>query len=85
MAPSRTPGRRPYPQSVGNLALDDARLARLFMSNANAGQGSLRRVHDGVQEEQEDDPFGPATGIVNGLRLSITLWSFMVLVILLMR
>ncbi len=85
MAPSRTPGRRPYPQSAGNLALDDARLERFFMSSRGAGQWSLRRVHDDMREEQEDDPIGPATGIVNGVRLSITLWSFMMLVFLLMR
>jgi hypothetical protein len=37
------------------------------------------------EEEEEVDTLAPTTGIINGIRLSLTLWSFIVLIILLMR
>lgn len=85
MALSQIPGRRTHPQSVGNLALAQVTLEALLMPNSKVEEGRLRVGRDGPQEELDDDPLGSARGIGNGLRLSITLWSFITLVVLLMR
>jgi hypothetical protein len=45
----------------------------------------LRVVQDSMQEQLSDDALAPATGIVNGVRLSLTFWSFVVFVLLLFR
>ena len=85
MALSQIPDNGTHPQSVANLDLAQVTLEALLMPNSKAEERRLRVVRDGLQEELDDDPLGPATGIVNGLRLSVTLWSFIALVVFLMR
>ncbi|HEX5544291.1 MAG TPA: hypothetical protein VFX10_02275 [Nitrospira sp.] len=85
MALSQISNRRPHPQSVSNFALAQVILEALLMPNSKADEGRLRVVRDERQEDLDDDPVGPARGIVNGLKLSVTLWSFIALVVLLMR
>lgn len=85
MALSQIPDRGTHPQSVANLALAQVTLEALLMPTSKAEEGRLRVARDEWQEELDDDPLGPARGIVNGLRLSVTLWSFIALVVLLMR
>lgn len=85
MALSQIPDRSQHSQSVANLTLAQVTLEALFMPNSKAEEGQLRVVQDERQQELEDDPLGPARGIVNGLRLSVTFWSFIALVVLLMR
>lgn len=83
MALSQIPDRQSQPQSVANLAFAQVTLETLLMPIRKAEEGRLRVARDERQEELDQDPLGPATGIVNGLRLSITLWSFIALVALL--
>jgi len=85
MALSRASDRGARSQSVANLALDQVTLEALLVRNRRIGEGRLQVVRDKRKEVLDDDPLGPATGIVNGLRLSVTLWSFIALVVLLMR
>ncbi len=84
MALSQIPDRGARSQSLANLTLARVTLEALLMPNSKAEECRLQVVRDERQEELDDDPFGPITGIVNGLRLSVTLWSFIALVILLM-
>jgi hypothetical protein len=76
---------RQYPQSWGNLALADESLGVLHKPNTNPCFPRLSLVQDMTEEEVEDDALAPATGILNGIRLSITLWSVIALIILWMR
>jgi hypothetical protein len=85
MALSQIPDRQSLPQSIANLALAQVTLEALLMPASQAEEERLRVTQDERQEELDDDPFGPSRGIVNGLRLSVTLWSFIALVVLLMR
>jgi hypothetical protein len=85
MALSQIPDRQSHPQSIANLALARVTLEALLMPTGKAEEKRLRVTRDERQEELDDDPLGPARGIVNGLRLSVTLWSFIALVVLLMR
>ena len=85
MALSRIPDRQSHPQSIANLTLARVILETLLMPTSKAEEGRLRVTRDERQEDLDDDPLGPAMGIVNGLRLSVTLWSFIALVVLLMR
>ncbi len=85
MALSQIPERGTHPQSIANLALAQVTFEALLMPTGKAEEGRLRLARDERQEELDDDPLGPARGIVNGLRLSVTLWSFIALVVLLMR
>ena len=85
MAISQIPNRRPHPQSVANFTLAQATLEALLMPTNKAEERRSRVVRDKRQEVLDHDPLGPAKGIVNGLRLSVTLWSFIALVVLLMR
>ncbi|HEX6726091.1 MAG TPA: hypothetical protein VF078_01970 [Nitrospira sp.] len=87
MALSQIPDRRPHSQSVANLTLAQVTLEALFMPNSKAEEGQSRVVQDEREERKQEldhDPLGSARGIVNGLRLSVTLWSFIALIILLM-
>ncbi len=84
MALSQIPDRSTHPQSVANLALAQVTLEALLMPTGKVEEARLRATRDRRKEELDDDPFGPARGIVNGLRLSVTLWSFIALVVLLM-
>jgi hypothetical protein len=85
MALSQIQDRRPHPQTVANLRLADVTLEALLTPNSNAEKARLRVVRDERQEKLDYDPLGPSKGIVNGLRLSVTLWSFIALVVLLTR
>ncbi len=87
MALSQIPDRRSHSQSVANLTLAQVTLEALFMPNSKAEEGRSRVAREEGEERKEEldhDPLGSAKGIVNGLRLSISLWSFIVLIILLM-
>jgi hypothetical protein len=85
MALSQIPNRQSHPQSVPNLALAQVTLEALLMPTGTAEKRRLLVARDERQEKLDDDPLGPAQGIVNGLRLSVTLWSLIALVVLLMR
>lgn len=85
MALSQIPKREAHPQSTANLALAQVTLEALLMPHGRAEEGRLRVVRNERQEELQEDPLGPARGIINGLRLSVTLWSFIALGVLLMR
>ena len=74
---------RQHPHSWGNLALADESLAVLQPPKAKTRSARLNVVQD--MTEEEVDALAPTTGIVNGIRLSLTLWSLIVLIILLMR
>lgn len=85
MALSQIPNRQSHPQSVANLALAQVTLEALLMPTGKAEERRLLVARGERQEKLDDDPLGPAQGIVNGLKLSVTLWSFIALVVLLMR
>jgi len=74
-----------YPQSAGNLALADESLSLLQKPKAKTSFLRLSVVQGNTEEEFEVDALAPATGIINGIRLSTTLWCLIGLVILLMR
>jgi hypothetical protein len=79
MALSQIPNRGSDP-----VALADVTLEALLTPSCKAEKGALQVARDERKEEPDHDPLGSARGIANGLRLSITLWSFIVLIILLM-
>ncbi len=74
-------------RTVGNLALAYDRLIEPQDTNAQTHVPRLRLVQDVEQkdfaDDVEDDPLAPLTGIVNGLRLSLTIWCLIALGILL--
>lgn len=74
---------RQYPQSVGNLALADESLGVFQKPQAKTRIPRLSLVPDIT--EDEIDALAPATGILNGIRLSLTLWSLIGVIILLLR
>lgn len=76
---------RRYPQSWGNLALADENLAVLQIPKAKIRPPRLSVVQDITEEEAEIEALVPTMGIVNGIRLSLTLGSLIGLIILLMR
>jgi hypothetical protein len=73
-----------YPRSLGNLALSQVTLEALLTPRCKA-EDALQLARDERKEELDHDPLESARGIVNGLRLSLTLWSFIILVILLIQ
>ena len=75
---------RQYPQSWGNLALADESLGVLQPPKAKTRFPRLSLVPD-ITEEVEADALAPTTGILNGIRLSLTLWSLFGVIILLLR
>lgn len=75
---------RQYAHSWGNLALAHERLAVLQTPKAKTRSPRLRVVQD-IAAAEEVDALAPTTGIVNGMCLSLTLWSLIGLIILLMR
>jgi DNA-binding TFAR19-related protein (PDSD5 family) len=79
------PETRQYPQSWGNLALADESLVVLQSPKARTRSPRLRLVQDITEEEVEVevDALAPTTGIINGIRLSLTLWSLIGVIILL--
>ena len=70
-------GESQHPQSRGNLALADESLSTL--QNPQAKTRSPR--HDITEEEV--DALAPTKGFINGIRLSLTLWSLIAAIILL--
>jgi hypothetical protein len=76
---------RQYLQSWGNLALADESLGVLQTPKAKTRSPQLRVVQDITEEESEIEALAPTIGIINGIRLSLTLWSLIGLIILLMR
>ena len=84
MALSQIRDRGPHPESVTNLTLAQVTLEALLTPNCKA-EDALLVARDERKEELDHDALGSARGIVNGLRLSVTLWSFVTLVVLLTR
>jgi hypothetical protein len=84
MALSQIRDRGPHPESVTKCTVAQVTLEALLTPNRK-GEDALRVVRDERKEELGHDPLGSARGIVNGLRLSVTLWSFVILVVLLTR
>lgn len=82
---SQIPEKGTLPQSIADLALARVTLEALLMPIGKAEERRLSVTRDERQEELEEDPLGAAKGMINGLRLSVTLWSFIALVVLLMR
>jgi hypothetical protein len=74
---------RQYPQSVGNLALADESLGVFQQPQARTRTPRLSLVPD--MTEDESDALAPVTGILNGIRLSLTLWSLIGAIILTIR
>ena len=72
---------RQYPHSWGNLALADESLAVRRPPKAKTRSARLNVVQD--MTEEEVDALAPTTGIVNGIRLSLMLWSLIGVIILL--
>jgi hypothetical protein len=82
MAPSQIQDKGLHSRSV---ALARVTLEALLTPNCKAAEDLVRVTRDERKDELEHDPLGSARGIVNGLRLSVTLWSFVALVVLLTR
>ena len=72
---------RQYPQSWGNLALADESLGVLQKPKAKTRSPRLSLVQDIAEEEV--DALALTTGIINGIRLSLALWSLIGVIILL--
>ena len=72
---------RQYPQSCGNLALADESLGVLQIPKAKTRSPRLSVVQDITEEEV--DALALTTGIINGIRLSLVLWSLIGVIILL--
>jgi len=72
---------RQYPQSWGNLALADESLDVLQKPNAKTRSPRLSAVQDITEEEV--DALALTTGIINGIRLSLMLWSLIGVIFLL--
>jgi len=69
------------PQSCGNLALAGESLGVLQPAKAKTHSPWLSVVPDIMEEEV--DALADTTGILNGVRLSLTLWSLIGVIILL--
>lgn len=85
MALSQIPDRGTHPPLASSAALTQVTLEALLMPNSNGREKGLRVVRVERQEELDHDPLGTSRGIINGFRLSVTLWSFIALVVILMR
>ena len=72
---------RQYPQSWGNLALADESLGVLQPPKAKTRSPRLSMVRDVAEEEVE--ALALTTGMINGIRLSLMLWSLIGVIILL--
>jgi len=70
------------PQSAGNLALANESLGVLQKPKAKPRSPRLIVVPD-ITREVEADALAPTTEILNGIRLSLTLWSLIGVIILL--
>jgi hypothetical protein len=83
MQTNETRDTRQDQHSWGNLAIADESLGVLQTPKAKTRSPRLSVVQN--MTEEEVDTLAPTTGIINGIRLSLTLWSLIVLIILLMR
>jgi hypothetical protein len=83
MQTNETRDTRQYPQSWGNLAFADESRGVLQSPKTKTRSSRLSVVQDITEEEV--DALAPTTGMINGIRLSLTLWSLIGLIILLMR
>ena len=81
MQTNETSATRQYPQSWGNLAIADESLGVLQPPKAKTRSPRLSRVQDIAGEEV--DALALTTGMINGIRLSLTLWSLIGVIILL--
>jgi hypothetical protein len=72
---------RPYPHSWGNVALADESLGVLQPPTAKTRSPRLSVVQDITEDEV--DTLALTTGMMNGIRLSLTLWSLIGVIILL--
>jgi hypothetical protein len=72
---------RQYPQSWGNLALADESLGVRQPPKAKTRSPRLSMVQDIAEEE--GDALSLTTGMINGIRLSLMLWSLIGVIILL--
>ena len=74
---------RQYPQSWGNLALTNESLVVLQPPKAKTGSPRLSMVRDIAEQEVEIEALALTTGMINGIRLSLMLWSLIGVIILL--
>ena len=74
---------RQYPQSWGNLALANESLGVLQPPKAKTRSPRLSMVRDIAEEEVEIEALALTTGMINGVRLSLMLWSLIGVIILL--
>lgn len=68
-----------YPQSVGNVALAKESLGLLQTPKAKTRSPQVRLVQD-MMEESGVEALAPTIGMMNGIRLSLTLWSLIVII-----
>ena len=81
MQTNETRETRQYPQSWGNLALANESLGVLQPPKAKTRSPRLSVVQDITEDEV--DALALTTGMINGIRLSLTLWSLIGVIILL--
>ena len=74
---------RQYPQSWGNLALANESLGVLQTPKAKTRSPRLSMVQDIAEQEVEIEALALTTGMINGVRLSLMLWSLIGVIILL--
>ena len=74
---------RQYPHSWGNVALANESLGVLQPPKAKTRSPRLSMVQDIAEEEVEIEALALTTGMINGIRLSLMLWSLIGVIILL--
>lgn len=74
-----------YPQLGSNLAFTDTTLDPLREPNRTSDQNRWYVGQAEMSNELTDEALAATKGILNGLRLSVTLWGLIALVVLLMR
>jgi hypothetical protein len=79
MAPVQGPVRHPYLRSVDDFTRAQVILEALGTPRATRDGASVCREDTKKLEMLADHPLGPAIGIMNGLRLSVVLWGFILL------
>lgn len=79
MTPVEGPVRHPHLPSVSDLARMQVILEALCTPRGNIDRRPVRREDERRAEELGGHPLAPAMGIVNGLRLSLVLWGFILL------
>lgn len=82
MARSQPHAKRAHPQSNITRARARVTLEALLRSTRKPEEGRLWVARDERGKELDDDPLGPAKGIINGALLSLILWDFIARVVL---